>query len=610
MANSSEIVLAVSLMRYYHKALEKRQSFRYILSILMCVSGLNCVIGATSGAFVVTGKFPEADFLTTWTDWFVGDVTGNFIVVYTCYMTKGSWKQNEVRACADAVSAVRDYFSCPNIVQAIIIAISTGITIFAYCIEFSSPTIGIPFVLLTTPVIASMGLVCPPLVVGFVDTVLVVLITIATRSKLGPIYSVFSNLSQHDVFLSVHLTFLITYVLSAVLSVVRANNISREKSLEKSALDKVAFFSHVSHELRTPLSVVQGYTEAVLNHENISTSVREDLESVMEASTTMATTVNDLLNVFRAEGHALDIKRSVVNMKDFSSGILSLVAQLSERKEIVLGITVSTNVPANLFIDHRRVRQLMLNIIGNAIKYTPRGGRIEVHVDTIDYQGESRLRVTTKDSGVGIKEEDIPKLFGRFFRCEHTRQEQGTGLGLAVCQGIVRSMGGKIDVESVFGSGTTFIFEVPASQPDIENAVMENQVVSLTLSDNAEPLHILVVEDSLLNKKLLVRILERHGHVVESVMDGASAVSAICAGTYDVVLLDLGLPLKPGIEVIRETRWNEWERVRNVPIIVTSGNVEPVTRENCLKEGCSAFADKPFREKEIRDAVMRVTQKT
>lgn len=608
MANASEIVSAVLPMSCYHSVLDKAQSFRFIVALILFVSGLNCIIGATSGTFVITSEFPGSDFIITWTDWLVGDVTGNFIVVYTWYTTKHSFKVSEVRSLKDGIRVVRYYLSIENVVQTSIAMVSICITILVYCVEFPSNTLGIPFVLLTTPVIASLGLVFPSLVVGIIDTILVVLITICTRNKLGPIYSVFGDLSHRDVFIGVQLTFLITYVLSAVLSVVRGKNISREKSLEESVRTRVAFFSHISHELRTPLSVISGYTEGILNHEHIPEGIREDLNNVMEASTTMTTTVNDLLAVFRSEGHYLDVERSPVKMIDFFPSIISLVTQLSEKKGIGLEVTVDEDIPTNLLIDPRRVRQVMLNMIGNSIKYTRRGGLIEVHASLLECEEDNLLRVTIKDSGVGIKEEDIPKLFSRFFRCSHTSDEQGTGLGLTVCQEIIRSMGGSISVKSVFGRGTTFTFEIPTWHPDVESTLEYNVVTDITHSESSKNLHILVVEDSVLNKKLLVRILERQGHIVDSVTDGVSAVSAIFTGKYDVILLDLGLPLKSGIEVMKDTRANEWERVSKVPIIVTSGNVEEETRENCLKEGCNAFADKPFREDDIKDALISVTR--
>ena len=606
LASSLEIFLAIFLLEMFYDIPDKIQTFRSIVALFWCVSSVNCVIGATSGAFVITREFPDASFLEAWLDWFIGDVTGNFIVIYTWYMMTHSIKSSDVRSIKDVPKVIRGYFSISNTLSTCITTISVSMTLLAYCVKFPFTTVGIPFVLLTTPIIASMGLVLPPFVVGFIDAMLVIMIAIGTRNNLGPIYSVFSDLSQRDVFIGVQVTLLITYILSAMLSVVRHDSISREEALEKSVRDRVAFFSHISHELRTPLSVISGYTESMLKHEVISERVRDDLNSVMEASTTMTTTVNDLLNVFRSEGHSLDVQLTSVNMKDFSSSILSLVTQLSERKDISLDMTLSEDIPTNLLIDPRRVRQVMLNIIGNSIKYTPRGGMIRVCMEMLYHGEESRLSVSTQDSGVGIKEKDLPKLFNRFFRCEHTMNEQGTGLGLTVCQEIVRSMGGTMHVGSVFGSGTTFTFEIPTLKPDVECG--KGYATGETSLSTTNPLQILVVEDSLLNQKLLKRILERHGHDVDSVMDGVSAVIEICKGKYDVVLLDLGLPLKSGIDVIRDIRGHQIEKVRDVPIIVTSGDAEDETHQICLDEGCNAFADKPFLEDDIMATLKKVTQ--
>lgn len=593
----SEIIPAVLLLRLDRKMLEKKPSFNLIIKLFMYVSSVNCIIGATSGALVVTKEFPGVDFLITWTDWLIGDITGNFIVIYTWYITRHGFRLLKVDGEKSILKKISN-----NIVHTCVTILSICAIIFSYCIKFSPTSLGIPFVLLTTPFIASMGLIFHPIFVSLIDTTLVILITVGTRNKLGPIYSVFSDLSQRDVYIGVQLTFLITYILSSVLSVVRDSNISREKTLSKSSQDRLSFFSHISHELRTPLSVIIGYTESILNHEFIPEEVREDLVNVMEASITMSTTVNDLLVVFSSENHTLDIKKSVVITKDFFLGIISLVTQLSEKKNISIDISFSDDVPMSIITDPRRIRQVMLNIVNNSIKYTPCNGEIEVYVHLVN----NNLIVSTKDSGVGIKEEDISQLFNRFFRCSTTINEQGTGLGLTVCQEIIKSMDGNIKVESVFGSGSTFIFEIPILLPDIESTLKTSESTNILVPFIDKNICVLVVEDSLLNNKLLVRILKRQGFMVESVTDGLSAMQAVLTGNYDIILLDLGLPLKSGIEVIREIRSNELGKIRNIPIIVTSGDVEEKTREICVKEGCNAFSSKPFREDEIKKAMISV----
>jgi len=590
-ASSIEILISVFIERNYN-ILKQEKSFKYMFILIMIFSGINCIVGATAGAFVLTTEFPQSDFITVWVDWFVGDSTGNFIIVYTWYTVSTLNKLNNL-------DDICKYFSTINIIKLMIVSIFLSTGILVYNVGFSRGIVSILFVFLTAPFIASLGLVFNPVIAALINIILVIFIITGTRERHGPIYNVFSHISQRDVYIGVEITLLITYIMSSFLSIIRNNNINREKQLEKSVKDRINFFCHVSHELRTPLSVITGFVEGILNHSHISQEVRKDLEYVMEASVTMTTTVNDLLIVFRSDGHTLEIENIIVNVNEFFLNIISFVKQLSNKKEIDLNILIDKDIPTNLIFDPRRIRQVMLNIIGNSIKYTSNGGNIDVKVCLYD----NNLKVSIKDSGVGIKKDDLSKLFNQFFRCSHTINEQGSGLGLSVCQEIIRSIGGKIYVESVFGEGTTFTFEIPICKSDVESIIEEkHNSPSHTISE----IQILVVEDSLVNNILLVRILKRKGYIVDSVMDGDSAIDFIYTKKYDVVLLDLGIPIKSGIEVIREVRANENKEIQSIPIIVTSGSVDNETRDTCTKAGCNAFADKPFREEVINNTILQV----
>jgi signal transduction histidine kinase/CheY-like chemotaxis protein len=600
LASGCEIICSILLMDSLREKLKDVHSFSFIFFLLLCVSGINCVVGATIGSFVVKNEFKDADFLQTWVDWYIGDITGNFIVVQTWLIVRKSileYKNEKKRDIFNSMlKHVVDYkTTCIGLV-----ILTSMITI--YSLENITPTIGIPIILLTTSIIASMGLSFSYLIVSFVNICLVIAITVGTRNRRGPIYSVFRNLSDRDIFICVEMTLLATFVLSSILSVVRHKNLNQKEQLKYSYNQKETFFSHISHELRTPLNIIMVSAENTLTHEEISQSVRLDMQNIMDASVSMAATVNDLLTIFRPGGQELHINNVVVNVSDFVNSISSVTSSLAKKKNINFKLDIDDRVPGLLIFDPHRISQVLLNVIGNSVKYTPSFGNIDVN---INYQcDENKLIVQIKDTGIGIKKEDIPFLLDRFFRCDHNTDEQGTGLGLTICNGIMTSIGGDIKFESIYGSGTTVKINIPVKITDIESS-SNISTDKLTPSEILNSIRVLVVEDSKLISHILVRMLERSNFIVDCAYDGISATQKALEGIHNIILLDLGLPKKTGIDVLREIRMADNENVKNIPVIITSGDVKHETRIECLKEGCTSFVDKPYSEKLILETILK-----
>lgn len=601
LASGSEVICSILLMDILREKLKYVHSFSFIFFLLFCVSGINCLVGATVGSFVVKNEFKDADYLQTWVDWYIGDITGNFIVIHTWYILRESLLVYKNKTSRDIFnSMLKQIIDYKTTVIGLMVII---VIVIIYSLENITPTIGIPIILLTTSMISSMGLSFSYFIVSFVNIFLVIAITIGTRNRRGPIYSVFRNLSDRDIFICVEMTLLATFVLSSILSVVRNNNLKYEQELNYSSNQKEIFFSHISHELRTPLNIIMGSAENTLIHEEISQSVRHDMKSIMDASVSMASTVNDLLIIFRPDGHKLYIKNTVVNVSEFVKSVSSLTSSLIKKKDINFTLHIDDGVPDLLIFDKHRISQVLLNVIGNSVKYTPSFGNIDVN---IKYQcDENKLIVQIKDTGIGIKTEDIPFLLDRFFRCDNNTYEQGTGLGLTICNGIMNSIGGDMKFESIYGSGTTVKINIPVKITDIENS-SSISTGKLSPSELLNGIRVLVVEDSRLISHILVRILERSNCIVDCVYDGISATQKALEGRYNIILLDLGLPKKSGIDVLRELRMVDNEYVKNVPVIITSGDVKHETRIECLKEGCNDFVDKPFTEKLILGTILKV----
>ena len=321
----------------------------------------------------------------------------------------------------------------------------------------------------------------------------------------------------------------------------------------------------------------------------LAPTAKRHIELVRDASTTLLTIVDDVLDYSRIEAGGFELSPMPFELRPMVENAVEIVRAGAEEKGLALTLAVAADVPVFLNGDQSRLRQILLNLLGNAIKFTATG---HVSVDVAISGGE--VMWTVRDTGIGIPTDKQHLLFQRFSQVDQTiaRRFGGSGLGLAICERLVSAMGGTIGVESEPGLGSTFWFS--AALPAAITAASASQEVDPPATVAiAEPRRILLAEDVEMNQLLAVALLERAGHVVTVVDNGAKAVDAVQAAEYDIVLMDVQMPVKDGIEATMDIR-ALGGRFASLPIIAVTANVMPDDIARFRAAGMSDHLGKPI----------------
>jgi signal transduction histidine kinase/DNA-binding NarL/FixJ family response regulator len=353
---------------------------------------------------------------------------------------------------------------------------------------------------------------------------------------------------------------------------------------------KSDFLAMMSHEIRTPLSGVLGMLHLLLDTP-LSERQRHYAETIRQSGEALLAILNDILDFSKMEAGKLELQPVDFDLDALVGGVTTLLGPRATEKGLALESRIAPDVPRSLHGDAGRLRQVLLNLVGNAIKFTD-AGAVRVEVARVDDHPTLRFAVT--DSGIGIPAEAQPRLFQEFSQVDRSggRRIAGTGLGLAICKRIVGSMGGAIGVDSAPGRGSTFWLTV-AFEPVLGAAVPQSPHALPPHSEAASPLRVLVAEDDPVNQEVAVGLLRRSGHLVDAVGDGRAAVDAVRAGTYDVVLMDLHMPGVDGIEATRQIRRLPG-RKGAVQIVALSASSMRDSRERAQAAGMNGFLIKPI----------------
>ncbi|HVS63957.1 MAG TPA: response regulator [Thermoanaerobaculia bacterium] len=369
---------------------------------------------------------------------------------------------------------------------------------------------------------------------------------------------------------------------------------------------KSQFLASLSHEIRTPMNGILGMTELALEH-STNPVVRDQLEIVRESAEALLHLLDDLLDLARIESGNLRLERAPFRIRRLVDGIVRSFETLVGRRPIELRTEIDPDLPDVWIGDAARLRQILVNLLGNAVKFTARG---EVRIACRARRREQRpgLEVAVSDTGPGIGPDRLESIFERYtqYHSDVGNAPRGAGLGLAISAQLTRAMGGSLVVDSEVTQGSTFQLWLPlvaGDDSDLPSADPGDRAADAQVT--LPPLRVLVAEDSPTNQAVARGFLERYGHSVELVDTGKLAVEAVAGGRFDLVLMDLEMPEMDGIEATREIREAERETGRHLPILALTAHALSAQRAACCDAGMDGFVAKPLRQSQLLAAIKR-----
>ena len=382
-----------------------------------------------------------------------------------------------------------------------------------------------------------------------------------------------------------------------------------KKNADKANATKSAFLANMSHEIRTPLNAVLGMDEMIMRENDIN-EIHSHAASIMDAGKSLLAIINDILDFTKIESGMMHIVPNSYKVNEEVRELYNIVTFRAKKKGLALDFDIDPNMPTVLHGDEIRIRQILINIINNAVKYT-NSGWVKVTLKSEIHDSENMTLIgIIEDTGIGIKKDDISKLFDKFQRLDENinHKVEGTGLGLSIVYNLLQMMNGSIDVQSVYQRGSKFTIKIP--QKIIDNTPIgtvdltysyaeSNYTESFTAPDK----HILVVDDNQINLTIVKGLLKKTLLNIDLVSSGRECLELVQKKSYDLILLDHMMPEMDGIEVLERLKTMNNNLCKDTPVIALTANAITGARETYLNLGFNDYLSKPIDYKELETTI-------
>ena len=376
-------------------------------------------------------------------------------------------------------------------------------------------------------------------------------------------------------------------------------NIAKESAVRASNA-KTEFLSNMSHEIRTPLNAIVGFSEALQEEEGMPETAKEDIKDIMMASQGLLEIVNGILDISKIEADKLEIVNTTYEpLKIFNELVILTKGRLGSERPIELRVRFSKDLPSSLYGDYARIKQIVLNLLTNAVKYTEKGYIAFVVESVILKNDICRLIISIEDTGIGIERDKIDKLFRKFERVDEERNItiEGTGLGLAITKKLVELMHGEMVVQSIYGKGSKFTVSIDQKIVDIKPKEVVIPKEEVPVKRNYKGKRILVVDDNKLNLKVAERLLKDYGVFIDEVSSGMDAIKRVEMGVpYNLILMDDMMPEMSGSETLLKLKEKEDFKIKTVAL---TANAIAGMKEKYLSIGFDDYLSKPIQRNEL-----------
>ena len=375
---------------------------------------------------------------------------------------------------------------------------------------------------------------------------------------------------------------------------------------------KTSFLANMSHEIRTPINAVLGMNEIILR-ESREPNIREYATDVQGAAKSLLSIINDILDITKIEAGKLTIIPMEYGFASMIHDVTNMISFKAKAKDLEFKVDIDENIPSELIGDDIRIRQILVNLLNNAVKYTHKGTvTLEVRLLEPVKENKALILFVVKDTGIGIKEEDIQKLYIPFERIEEKRNRniEGTGLGMNITMQLLRMLESKLDIKSVYGEGSEFSFvleqEIVSLEPigKLEEMLKDSRMESkYRVSFEAPEAKILVVDDNEMNRKVFCGLLKSTKIQITEASSGAESIEKVKEEAYDIIFMDHMMPGMDGVEAFKIMRGMEHYPCKDTPVVILTANAIMGAKEQYLAEGFDAFLSKPIDSAKLEEMV-------